>query len=332
MESMAVDLTDDSPRQTKGGRASRAAAREASRPPRRAASAGVAEVVALAEARGGLLGASPPPAPVSGQRRAASDGLAPPAKRARAAGGSRAGPSGTGRQMRAPRHEKKEDQVERLKRQITADKARRALEKKAEAKAREAHPDATAEELAEHVARKKSRLFCDHARKEEAMPAWEAPMFVFEDEGKVAEDAEIEAASEKGLVAARAAFDEFLADAAGIASEDRERAWSKVKKSVKEVVRVMKQDMVARKLDQQRRELERLQAEKDKAEAQKKARVAEFGEDGQSCAICLDSPPDAAFVSCGHRACFECASHLKKAKRPCHVCRKKITSVLKIFD
>jgi hypothetical protein len=50
-------------------------------------------------------------------------------------------------------------------------------------------------------------------------------------------------------------------------------------------------------------------------------------EEARICSICMERAKDTAF-QCGHTVCLTCASSLKY----CHICRKKITKRIKIFE
>ncbi|GMI69933.1 XB3 ortholog 5 in Arabidopsis thaliana [Hibiscus trionum] len=51
-----------------------------------------------------------------------------------------------------------------------------------------------------------------------------------------------------------------------------------------------------------------------------------------SCTICLDAPPEAACVPCGHVAgCMSCLNEIKAKKWGCPVCRAKIEQVIKLY-
>jgi hypothetical protein len=50
-----------------------------------------------------------------------------------------------------------------------------------------------------------------------------------------------------------------------------------------------------------------------------------------ACSVCMDKGKNAALVPCGHLFCFSCASAVKAAGQPCPMCRKPISSVLKVF-
>ena len=50
-----------------------------------------------------------------------------------------------------------------------------------------------------------------------------------------------------------------------------------------------------------------------------------------TCSICLDSDVNAIFTSCGHTCCLECGERVKRVKENCHICRKKIDSVIRMF-
>ena len=49
------------------------------------------------------------------------------------------------------------------------------------------------------------------------------------------------------------------------------------------------------------------------------------------CKICMERPLNAVLKNCGHTMCFECASKMKKEKKDCPTCRKKIMGFQKIF-
>ena len=46
-----------------------------------------------------------------------------------------------------------------------------------------------------------------------------------------------------------------------------------------------------------------------------------------TCPICMDRQRDVVFI-CGHGTCEECSKSLRK----CHICRKKIKRVIKIYS
>ena len=45
------------------------------------------------------------------------------------------------------------------------------------------------------------------------------------------------------------------------------------------------------------------------------------------CDICMKFEKNVAFVPCGHTCCYEC----KKRIQYCHICRKPITKVIRIY-
>ena len=48
------------------------------------------------------------------------------------------------------------------------------------------------------------------------------------------------------------------------------------------------------------------------------------------CQICLVRPINAAMFPCGHTSCLDCGERLKRDRRPCHMCRAIIRSVIRI--
>jgi hypothetical protein len=50
------------------------------------------------------------------------------------------------------------------------------------------------------------------------------------------------------------------------------------------------------------------------------------------CPVCMENPKNAAFVDCGHAACYECAVAVKARFGHCFLCRKRIVSVLRIYE
>lgn len=63
------------------------------------------------------------------------------------------------------------------------------------------------------------------------------------------------------------------------------------------------------------------------AEGEKK----DDGSAGQ-CSICLDAPPDAVCVPCGHVAgCLSCLTEIKSENWGCPVCRAKIDQIVKLY-
>lgn len=57
---------------------------------------------------------------------------------------------------------------------------------------------------------------------------------------------------------------------------------------------------------------------------------AKKGDEDETCKICYDAAVNAVFVPCGHiLACMKCAETL--SRKPCPVCRRKVTKVLKTF-
>jgi hypothetical protein len=53
-------------------------------------------------------------------------------------------------------------------------------------------------------------------------------------------------------------------------------------------------------------------------------------DDGR-CGICMEAPRNAAFFECGHMACFECATRLRREPGRCHLCRKRIRAVVRVY-
>lgn len=50
-----------------------------------------------------------------------------------------------------------------------------------------------------------------------------------------------------------------------------------------------------------------------------------------TCPVCLDKPVNAAFIPCGHLACFEDATTINNTSRSCPVCRGPLAQILRIY-
>ncbi|RYG48761.1 RING-HC finger protein, partial [archaeon] len=53
--------------------------------------------------------------------------------------------------------------------------------------------------------------------------------------------------------------------------------------------------------------------------------------DSGLCAICMELPRNTAFYPCGHMCCAGCASTLMRHSTHCHLCRRRITSTLRVY-
>lgn len=54
------------------------------------------------------------------------------------------------------------------------------------------------------------------------------------------------------------------------------------------------------------------------------------GGGSSECPICLDKPKNATFL-CGHMGCFECLTGCVNTHKVCHICRRHVDSVVKLF-
>ena len=58
----------------------------------------------------------------------------------------------------------------------------------------------------------------------------------------------------------------------------------------------------------------------------------EVVDEKSACVICMDKPPNAVFISCGHcSCCFECAQDVAKRQKLCPMCRQRIQKVQKVY-